>query len=278
MTSLLLFTDASPNEFAAGGDAGAWHSVGGIGILLPRSPAASGLVVSTIDGGCRSLALPDPNALVAAMASDGQTVFRQWKDIRRARRDKAVTALLASCAAGRCFFLSHSSRGDLLRNVIDRYRGLLVGHTLFPSIKDGRGGYIVRERTFAGEHFVTEQRMIALIWLMRAVSVFIKKIDEATILSDCVVVHDQLPFNQEGDARVVQTLLTAGNTIPIYFRTDRGLFDFAPADNLAGAVNAEVSGRSSTIQSWLFKNKRPKNFYSTADTDSGGFVLMLDSP
>jgi hypothetical protein len=276
MAFLLAFTDACPQEYLDTSQAWTWYTMAAIGVALEQSPFAVGLVAPSLDGISQVVRLPDPKVLAASLQPDATAPFRIWKNIRgEKRRANALERLLSACRAGRCVFLSHSTLSQFADNIAQRYLAQLChGFVAKPGLI-GYPEYLVTCTPFGGQVFLERQRLFSLVWIVHCLRVFLQKSREVHANAEALFIHDNLPFNREEDIAVVRKLLNALDPGRIHFMTERNQFEFAPADNLAAATNDFIAGRDPTIQKWIWKDGRPKNFYMTMDEDNGTFARYI---
>jgi len=273
---LLFFTDACPQESIDTSQSWKWYTTAAIGVGLEQNPFAVPLVAPSLLGSAQLVRLPDPKMVSAALRPDDPAPFRIWKNIKgKERREKALNRLLASGHAGKCLFLSHSTLSQFVDGVADMYltnscRGFVRKHGLI-----GYPEYVINCSPFAGEIFVTRQRLISLTWLVHCLRIFFQKSSESFGNVEALFIHDNLPFNREDDITIVRALLNALAPGRIHFMTERDQFEFAPADNLAVATNDFIAGKDPTIQKWVWKDGRPRNFYMTADEGNGTFTRYI---
>lgn len=276
MSCFLAFTDACPQESINVQGVKTWHTMAAVGMILEGNPFANGLLVPGVLGDKKLIRIPDPQKLAESLQPDTRAAFRSWKDIRTTKRKrKALWRLLAACQAGKCLFLSHSTLSHLAAGVATNYLGRFCSGFVRKSLLIGQPGYIVSLPSTGVEVYLNEQRMISLVWVVHSLSIFLHKARESFGNMDGLFVHDNLPFNNEEDIAIVQLLLNAQDPGRIHFMTERDQFEFAPSDNLAAATNGFISGTDHTIQTWIWKEGRPRNFYMTADEENGTFTRFI---
>lgn len=276
MAYLLAFTDACPQEFIAIDEPRIWHTMAGIATILEEDPFACGLLVPGLTGPKRVIRIPDPKGFASYLQPDAQIAFRSWKNIRTPKRKrKALDRLLKACSSGKCLFLSHSTVSDFAEGIAEKYLGTYCSAFVKKSIIIGHPEFVITIPPSEVPIFVNRQRIVSLTWIVHCLSVFLFKAREAYGNVDGLFVHDNLPFNREEDIAIVQALLNAQDPGRIHFLTEQRNFEFAPTDNLAATTNDFVTGRDSTIQSWVWKEGRPRNFYMTVDDGNGTFSRFI---
>lgn len=275
MPCLMMFTDASPQEYIRADHHGIWHTMAGIGLIVPNDPIADGILVSGTRGTVRWVAIPDPQRLAEALNPDGRAITRSWKNIRAHRRPAAISELLAACQAGHCVFVSHSTLSHLVNGIATTYLNRFCKGFVYEPGLVGFPRYLVRLPPDGREVFVDEQRLLSLVWVVHCLSIFLQKSRESVGNIPALFVHDNLPFDRPEDVAMVEALLNAQDPGRIFFMTERDQLEFAPVDNLAAVAAAFVEGRDSTIQTWVWKKGRPRNFYMTVDEENGSFVRFI---
>lgn len=276
MRCILAFTDASPQESINLHGPHVWHTMAAVGLILEDDPFASGLSVSGIHGVGRLIRIPDPKRLAAALQPDARSAFRSWKNIRTPKRRRiALERLLSACRSGHCLFLSHSTLSHLAERVTDRYLSRYCSAIVQRSLLIGHPDYVMTLPSTGARFPITRQRLVSLTWIVHCLSIFLHKVREAFGNVNALFVHDNLPFNREEDIAIVQALLDAQDPGRIHFMTDRRQFEFAPTDNLAAATNDFITGRDSSIQTWIWKGGRPRNFYMTMDEENGSYARFI---
>lgn len=270
MPSLLMFTDASPQEFTKHSGNRLWKTLAGFGLLLPTSPFASGLLLPRLGGFDRAFSIPNPQDIADLVDATAGRPFIQWKNIRgRDRKSDCAVRLMSECATGRFYFLSHSTRTDFEQSVADySLRRLRLDGSVFDAINRGVTGYSVKVGPEEAI-FVDADLIPSLIWMARALLIFCQKVSAGTRLEDATFLHDSLPFDRSDDSVAVTALAHNMGAGQIYFDCNSERYGLALADNVAGAMNAFVSGTDSTIQSWLLQHERPKSFCVTVDNPNG---------
>lgn len=276
MAVFLAFTDACPQESIDTDGPRTWHTMAGIATILDDNPFAPGLLVPGLTGPKQLIRIPDPNGLAKLLQPDAQIAFRSWKNIRTPKRKrKALDRLLKACSSGKCLFLSHSTLSNFAEGIAEKYLEVFCSSFVKKSILIGHPEFAITIPQSGLPLFVTRQRIVSLTWIAHCLSVFLFKAREAFGNLDGLFIHDNLPFNRDDDIAIVQALLNAQHPGRIHFLTEQRNFEFAPTDNLAATTNDFVSGKDSTIQSWVWKEGRPRNFYITVDEGNGTFSRFI---
>lgn len=244
-------------------------------MILPNDPMASGLIVPNLNGPVNIVAIPDPVRLAETLNPEGRAITRSWKNIRADRKPAAVINLLAACRAGHCVFVSHSTLSHLAEGVALRYVDRFCRSFIGESRLIGHPKYVVRMLPSGKEIYLNEKRLVSLVWIAHCLSIFLHKAREAVGDIPGLFIHDNLPFNRDEDVEIIRALLHAQDPGRIFFMTERKQFEFAPADNLAAVAAAFIEGRDQTIQMWIWKEGRPRNFYMTCDDDNGTFTRYI---
>lgn len=247
-----------------------------IGVFLEQESIFSRLLSTGLEGATPLLRIPDPKRLSDSLHPSAKAPFRIWKNIRGGRRrSRAVTKLLEACRDGYCFFSSHSTLSQFTEGLTDNYIRETANAFVKKDLRIGHPEYSVNCAPFGPIVSVSRQRLVSLNWVAHCLRVFRQKYIESFGDLEVLFIHDNLPFDRPEDIAVVRVLLNALSPGRVHFMTERNEFEFAPADNLAAATHAFITGRDSTIQQWIWKNERPKNFYMTADEGNGAFTRYI---
>jgi hypothetical protein len=186
-----------------------------------------------------------------------------------------VERLLEACSVGKASFFAHSTLAEHIGPIVEGFFGVRCAAALqLPDLLRQLG--VAPAVGGAGLPSVVSRRdFISLGWLARCCCILHKKASEVLGDTELLVIHDNLPFNREGDTAVIQLLTSVVSSQRVRFMTAGTVIDFPPADNLAAAANACMNHTDGTIDQWVLRHGRPSNVYITMDEPNGTFVRYL---